>query len=1146
MIGTISSYYNDGSIYMNKKTVYSSVAAGILLATLSGCQPVDTNPKAETNTTKAVEFFSSKKNLTTIVKGLALDDAGFPIAGATVTLGTKTTVTNSGGQYQFNDVSLSHIQANVYNITEQSTTNEYNKDAIVEGILNTSALTITITPRTTDNLTTAVVEVKTSAIFTQNIDSKKVVENTFGLITEAETAIIPHTTGSTYGTLRNTQTGRPVPNAQVTFKLAASGLNGTIEDNISATNGSDVTLGITTALATTDANGSFQVSGLLTGSKYDVDVPGWTIQNEQNTTINTTSATNSAIHVLTSSTNSADLDVTPIAMGDDVDPTVAMKASVTVAPWINTGLAAGRVMYARGIDGTAGNEFVVTFSEALDPTHFEVSRLFMYDTTNKANIAIASATLSGNTLTIQTSSAVALATQFEIRMNRADMVDVAGNFLADDNAHTGDMAAVTDSAANDTYLVLDATTYTEVNTAVTAAAGAQQVAADNVDLTQAGYANPGLQTHGAYEFSTTTTLANINNVNNTGATQLANLANAIEAGAVTAINSNVAKITYTAAANTASYKAQVLDANDNLVVGAQIGGQPTGTGANAGDVVDFNGGVATNSETLVDANGAVQTTFYVDLNRQLQSGDKVRIYAVNSFGDESAQVDVAITDNVAPTTVLNVIDPTGSNAEVSGAAYSGTTGDLVDQTSVGVNSGLPYFAVSARMLEKEFSGRDFDLATGALKLTEDASSRYTAADYTSWANDKVRTVGVRVSEPLSSVGDVNSTSAGLVTSASYVNIGGQDLIAATVSDIIALQHENTITATGMTDTAGNANSSSKAAAKVVDYLPPLIESGSVSGTVMTLNFNEAISLTKLDGTAIGTLLTLPNKTFAADAEGNVTLTLAANSLINIDGQAVPNQAIPVTTALTNSNKTLTLTVPTTHNFGTGATSYKLGDVFADVTFAVDGTKATFPKDYAANGSALLDFSAVRDAATNANNTPTHNSWDNQADGVTVPTYVLTDSIAPTIQAVLASTGPNNVHVYSSDASGVGTTLINTAAQNDGNDIWETGDTANSTTYKIAVKFRDVVGYTDSDGNNRLFGSPNASISTGGAGYSTPTLASGTDKKTVVITFDINSGTAALNDAIQLSGVQDASGNTLSTAITITLQSATSGVAITGL
>jgi len=858
---------------MNKK-IWPVLFIMVLIVSfgLAGCSSDDTK------TTTAVVNDDVKTAYTTTVKGIVMDDAGNLMEDATVSIGDQTTTTGVDGQYLFRKVPITSYITIVNGI------------AVPQAASNNNARPVTISiqpPAEGDfaNCTAGVVEVTTQMVHIENYGQGNIDENgdlnvlpnsqSFTVLTEVGRCVLPHKSASIEGYVRLEDTGEPVKNTVISIRftsLLASLTSPTV------TYYSDITLASPLIIATTDANGHFSMSGVLTSSIYGFDIQGFNItggdglipiqEAQQNPDPDcpgcsvhkgiTVAPYSGSLYVV----NAGIIYVSPIATADAIRPEVVTTCHDDVFPFLgidNPYFTSGRyvmAVYASGIDGTAGKELKVFFTEPIAGPITNPEAVKIYSRTSQEILAIATNGLvlsaDGKTLSITLAAALPSLEVLDIRLLRSEFSDLSGNRLM-----SGDEDDCWETFSEDefgnratVYCTLQASTYFDPASNLPLVANLVQLPGDNIDLVTDGYDNDAFNS--VFPFIYTASPAWMYNMNaaNAAFEDLEYLAEALSTLDVE-IDGNVAKIQFDPNPLAAGYYGRVVDEfGVALVTGTLLDRSMTTLPA----------GPAGGWFQLAQG----ENYFYVNLGRGLIAGDAVQVAAYNYFNDMGLASSLLLKDNTAPTTVVNEDYPSfgGTYPEVNImmlASPDSTTGNLVDLLEQG--TGFPIIYARADMWAERAGSDEFSLPSGP-------DDTYSAADFAAY--DWSRMIGIQVSEPIvnspfdiieayTDYSALTPMRDDFITAAAYITLdapGRLYAIAVSVDNILDLQDVDVITLVGMLDAAGNASMIAAdpnyggSGTKVIDVMPPLMVTGSVGGSKgdhVDFAFNEPISLVDADG-----------------------------------------------------------------------------------------------------------------------------------------------------------------------------------------------------------------------------------------------------------------------------------------------------------
>ena len=254
------------------------------------------------------------------------------------------------------------------------------------------------------------------------------------------------------GTVRNAETGAAVSGVQVTLEFQGVEFDQDGNVGVAATYDSGAN-----RTATTDSAGLFSFTGVYADSCVRVAVGGHEIVTTSASLPSCTELDHEptdASSISFATTNDggvmdlATVTVDPYPNGDGIPPHVestdgVVDDSVSPAP------------LASRIDGVAPNGFVVEFSEALQPgMDADDALVLIGEAPTQTTVAVAAATVSGSTVTVETDAALPAGERVQLWLAREALLDSAGNIAAPST----DVAY--DSLSGDSaYLVLDYRTF---------------------------------------------------------------------------------------------------------------------------------------------------------------------------------------------------------------------------------------------------------------------------------------------------------------------------------------------------------------------------------------------------------------------------------------------------------------------------------------------------------------------------------------------------------------------------------------------------------------------------------------------------------------------------------------------------------------
>ncbi len=859
-----------------KKALTTAVQAAMVVSAatlMQGC-----NLAEESSTSRVSGTFEQVKAPTGTVIGVVQDTNGNPIKGAKVVLGGKTTSTNIGGQYQFNNVAVTNVAG------------------ISDDTANASNIQLTIIPPAKNDglryLGATVTVYAEAQIDGQENDESTASDQTGNQVTtfidgftaSAGTAVLPRLNATVTGVLRDNNTGEIIANQEVAldFESTAAQQQQQGHDGISAS------YATYTYYTMTGTDGSFTITDVPNDSCLRFVVGNYTVNGaDYNSCSSGDVLTNDEVQVV----NVEDLWVTPHTGGDDINPFVAMVSGV---------IPDSKVL-DKGVDGTAG--ITITFTEALAATSDGEYLLEVVDTTNQAFITLSSVSFAadGRSVTFTTASPLPEGVELDVNLARADFIDLAGNAIVDgDRANTIDPFGATVSSIPESevssgkvdWIRLELCTWIDANLDAQAVTNLVQLDEDttgNNDGAVVQALNDAFRD--TVDGDNNNDFNGLNNVDDDDSAggpdteeRLTALSHAISGS--TDVDSNVALVSFDAS-NASYYQISVSDAGLGLEFGDDatdgIDGDATdgfgdGVAVMSDNIQDLDGGTAFNDNTVEDQQFTVTdggTAFFAIATAN--PGDVVTITPYDDLGYVGTSASLALVDNVAPTTIVQSSYGIGDDI-ASGITLNnyGDGAELAQSGAVAVN-GTPNFNVTIGLLDNLDEDSDGLLEDNILEeeLTDhnkiNAASpandkRYIQSDQvydrTAWAvfaANLSRTVGVAFSEDVvltgtpayngtvALTGYVEHNDITTVVSSNSTQDDGEavnaDLINVTVADVMALantDHGSVLNFAGaITDSAGNTTTT--ASVVINDMLPPFITDARYNGYNLVITFNEAIN-----------------------------------------------------------------------------------------------------------------------------------------------------------------------------------------------------------------------------------------------------------------------------------------------------------------
>ena len=877
-----------------KKSLVAAVAAGTLV--LAACNDESGDATTTTTSTETVTTnYQTINNPTGSITGVVKDTNGNPIEGATVYLGNQTAVTNVGGQYYFAEVAVTQTVKN-------------------DGDSYAQALALTIIPPT--GYLGATVTVTPQAQYfdgsqTSASDSNEVTNpaSTFidGFQASAGTAVLPATTATVTGVLRNEETGEVLSGVLLALDMLSTSTGVNQEDTQDGVTTSYSTQGYT---ATTSSSGAFTFTNVPSDAILKLSASNYTVnQNADTSSENTTVAL-------------GDVDATPISSAD------------SVAPWVKSVSQVVDQSAARGmLNDDATTVITVVFSEVM--SSIDANSIRVRDVDGGQYLGFTS-TLSGNTLTLTLTNALTEGHEIDVLLLRDDFVDTATPAnalgLVDNNGANSNIGfddTLTTSVGS-TYVRLKLKSFEEANmdaeqvTLDETSQQRQDVRGGALDLEQLQTSNDAFLdvdnwTAGIHQLNTaddddSSTTADAQERMQALATALAGTIGSLES---TDVFANTAGIQF-AATNASYYEVDVLDSDGtskfNGLARIELDG---GTFDPAPNANRFVSDVAENENLYLVLQG-------------VEPGDQVQITPFDEFGYSGTMASVELVDNVSPTTILqNAYGVAADNN--NGSVVSLQYGDGGEQSSTpDADIGTPYLNITPRMLsivDGTADGTDeegleglytlkqlFDLNTvnaipgdaneGELfidvmnfldgNIAGSTPGVYDANAYTAW-NVGSRTIGVAFSEDIvlndaALITETNIDDAVLSNYVANIDVLRQDDNGSTFADLVQFDIDNVIAfANGdhngvidfqaaISDVEGNSGATN---AKVVvgDAMPPLVVSAQYKGSSLTINFNEDVVVDTSTTITLGSVpITLDQDTvdaFNASADHSVLNVLSS-------------------------------------------------------------------------------------------------------------------------------------------------------------------------------------------------------------------------------------------------------------------------------
>lgn len=922
----------------------ATTVSATMLTGLTGCK------LTEGGTSITGGASSNVTNPKGTVTGNVQDTNGNAMAGVVVYLAGKNTKTDAGGNYRFTNIPVTNTTG-----TGSDTAN--------------GTLVVTIAPAA--GYLGATVTVKPEAQINNNGDNgggsiNPVTTFIDGFIASAGTAVIPALTSTVTGVLRNADTDEPIVNTLVSLDMEGAGAAATGQES---THNVNTAIGYQTLAytATTGADGSFTITNVPSDSNLIFEIEG---HDAVSIAYNDDGV---ATHVNTSgediTTNVGNVLATVQSAVDDAAPYVTSVTGVQ-----DQTAATGQ--FNDDIDGTAG--IVITFSEAMDGTQVDANSVVLYDTSNSAYIAVTSATMAadGLSMTITTAAAIPEGANFDVNFLRADFVDLAGNNIAAVAAANDvgyDSVVTSASNASDVYRLdlrifkqintnANAVTLAELDTDATGSDDDSAVQASNGAFADVRDAGDGFQQLNSADDDDTLL----------GSDAGERLDAYVTAIGGTGVDADVVRLDFTPD-NASYYEVTIVDetgaANNAAVL--TLDSNPDGV-----TLTDLGG----NTFEISDMGGSTSTIEMVI--EQVAPGHEVEITPFDDLNYAGASNVITLTDRVPPTAVLQnsyTATPT-NNAQVVSVTF-GNGGELSNIGSSIV--GLPILNVTAQLLDNLEANGDSIIGDGVADdsliaelmdnntvdvggtdlpfITPANAGPYDATAYA--ALNTARTIGFSMSEDVTLVAATTPAYSGTNASLSgyvenndvTVNDAGAavnvDLVNADVDGVFLLAADDSAIvdfAGTIQDAAGNV--ATDGSVVIRDAMPPMVTSAYYDGASMSITFNEPITDPSTWATTTMTV-------------GGVT--------VNVNDPA----------QYTVTGNTLDITDPAAWGGNINRTGVFAAGIYTEAAYAaVVGVSSDAATLW---GHGTLNIANAEDV--------NGNTWAADSAGVTMPTFAMTDA-----------------------------------------------------------------------------------------------------------------------------------------------------------
>ena len=848
---------------------------------------------------------------TAAVVGLVQDTNGNAIAGASVSLAGKTTITDGNGTYVFNSVA----------VTGFSEGGDYGDE-----------LSVVITPPPASGDEAGYV----SATVTVNPQAQVLVneagesysngsntENTLlsviiidGLTISAGAAVLPQLQATVEGVLRDEETGLIIPNVAVGLELRSAGSSRRNQEQ--SIDNDNVSYGVESYIATTDAEGKFRFENLPNDSEFDIVVAGYGYIDgiEYNgDAYNYDISTHREVALL----NLGDVYVDPIHSEDYVSPTIE-------------GVIGGFADYndyslslKKGIDGTQG--ITVEFSEALADTIGHDS-VFLIDTTEQVMIELASVALSTDkkSLIVTTSAPLAEGHDFDLHLSKYDVTDTSENLLVEENGkrwydvdyRSGPMGVETIRIDIQSYAApvigSDAIAITRIeNDTSSSLSPYQEIQAHNAAFVDAlADGAPVIEQLNSSDADDRLEELNNQSVGDSGLGY-----------PVYEVQTDVVRLSFNAT-DSSVYLVSITDESGNpknasidvLTDGVEMGGGPARAPGYYDQVIYSEDDIS-----------GTQVEFIIE---GVTANDQVTITPMTDFFTpiDASKGQIALTDNVAATTVLQRSYGLGNETSGTVDVAYGNGGELSGPDAAAY--GTPLFAVTPYLLVPQATNAPVPLdrdtiwdalvennevyLNGETKVSfENINYRYFGYDSAAFAlyAPGSRVVGVAFSEDVSVTGaPVYSGSASLTefTAVNDVAINDQgsssvdytDLVQFKVDSVLKLADDNGAIldfTDAVTDSSANVSTVAYNAKVVIeDRMPAFVTEAVYTGDEVVLTFNEKVSIKEGDSFTLDGLQSYDYFNFQATMQDelnnfettSVTLDLTKDTL-NQSGELVTRE-----------------------------------------------------------------------------------------------------------------------------------------------------------------------------------------------------------------------------------------------------------------
>ena len=957
---------------MVKLNKLSSAINIALLATaivaLPGCSDEEGDEDNSTTTTTMTETnnLTGSANdqvdgLTATVTGTVQDTNGNPLADVQVFVLGRTTTTDAGGVYVFEDVPVTEVN-------------------LVSGANAGLMAPLKITVAAPTGFLGATVNVNTIAEIDGNIGAgsgggfapeNPVTTVIDGYVAPAGVTVLPEYNSSLTGIARDSLTGRPVEGMEIRLDLLGVATGVGQEDIQNTLGGTSYATPIFSAV--TDAEGRYSFPNLPGDALYNAySTQGHTI-NVATTGNNQLIAQNGQLSTANEGAQVADLDVVvAVEHGDMIAPFVTnvdngVSFINRVAPTRIPGGSPQSYMLARGIDGTAGKDIVLWFNEPVKDFELTENSVVVRVNSDYAEPAISLAA-DGMSLTLTFANAIPENSDIAIYLATVDFYDLGMNQIVEaTTAGVNDWDVVNGITNNQkaVYIRYDLCTYVDP-------------IIDAIPGTLVNQPDPGWGTDDNGRFTYSNAFLDIDgdwghrqvNLDKDAYDRLTELA-AVQVGAGAATVDSRALFLFTQ--DKAAYHTFVWTGGNINPGSSGVWDPSTSTWTSWGS----NGGANDNTAPASGIGREMQVwVTEADANNRILPGQTLQVTSYDDFGVPTATRNANTQDIVKPTTVLQ--DAYGIPLQMvtagsAGVAQQGDGGELSQVGAAGSAGGTPILGITIPLLDTDGDGILDELtngwaysATAAQQgngaLANLPANLYNTPTFNNFSD--ARTMAVAFSEDINlQAGTSPSTTVTGTTLTNWVEnnntqtinhdggpnavngcatngctVYASDLVQFDVASVFTLanaNHSQNINFTNaVADNFGNvADADTNAVVIVADYIPPMVVSASIDSDtdILTVTFNERINRTNSS-------IAIRNNADSSSTSVSLTASCGTNS-----------------PSLDNTGTVLTLSTTCFPAFS---------NALFDISLAT-GSGNTDITDYA-----RLDFGQVRDMR--------QNYWDNVA------------------------------------------------------------------------------------------------------------------------------------------------------------------------